>query len=265
MPPSAFTAYVAGVPTSGLTPSWHVVYDADTGVEQTTGLPSFNDLGGGLYSFEVPAGYEFTGIIDLGATAAPRYRVYKAAGIETFGAFDPAPAIGLTPTWDVYKNLDTGANVTAPTFTELGKGMYKFSKPAAGDPLGGVIDLGAGREPRYLKYDAQSDSSGATAPVISNITPAAGSQLATVRTPVVFDVTDVDPGVQLVVAKLKYAGSDLEHVVWDGSAFTTAWVARSTRTIIANGFRFSILPAAGWTRNISEIDVIAIDGAGNQS
>jgi hypothetical protein len=262
----AFTAYVGQVPTAGLTPTWHTAYNAVTEVEQVSGLPAFNDLGLGLYSFEPPSGFDFTGIIDLGATAEPRYVVYKANTVETFGAFDPAPVTGVVPVWDAYKRLDTGANVTPPAFTELGNGMYKFAKPIGTDPIGGLIDLGAPRDPQYLKYDAESGTSTDTSgPVITNVTPAAGSQLASTRTPVTFDVTDVDPGVQLVVVKLAYQGSSLDHVVWDGSIFRTAWAARSTVETITDGFRFSILPAAGWTRNISQIDVTAIDGAGNQS
>jgi hypothetical protein len=257
----AFTAYVSAVPTAGLTPTWSTAYDAVTGVEQTVGLPSFDDLGSGLYSFEPPTGYDFTGIIDLGVTADPRYLVYRADTIETFGAFDPDPLAGLAPGFLVYKNLDTGANVLAPTITELGNGLYKFDKPAIGDPLGGIIELGPSASPEYLKYDAQNVTTpgggDGNPPVLTIVSPAAGGTLLPGGA-VTIEVTDVD-GTVFVELAVTYPGGATE-VVFRDDDYRRPF--SGTRVAIANGFRYVVNRDGGWPTGNPRFEVAAVDAGG---
>lgn len=258
---AVFTAYVSGAPTAGLTPTWSTAYNANTGVEITVGLPAITDRGSGLYTFD-PIDDDFTGIVDLGSTAAPRYRVYKAVSTETFGAFDPDPLAGLTPSWLAYKNLDTGANVSQPTITELGNGLYKFTKPAVGDPLGGVVDLGSGADPRYLKYEAQNvdtggGGGGGADPVLSVVSPAAGGVLAA-NASVVVDVTD-DVGLAFVELTVTYAGGATEVIARDAD-FRSPYTG--SRAAITDGYRYTVTRSGGWPEGRPRFEAVAVDVGG---
>lgn len=98
-----------------------------------------------------------------------------------------------------------------------------------------------------------------TIPIISNVSPAAGSSLVP-NAPWSFDVTDPD-GLKRVIVMCKLR-SDV-FVVHDGDAFTDRF-SGSTRTAIANGFRFQILHRGGW-REAPEFSVIGYDVNGNET
>lgn len=67
-----FAAFdLAGVPLSGLTPTWDSVRVAATGAVVSP-EPTFVDLGGGLYRID-DLGSDECGVIDLGASANPQY------------------------------------------------------------------------------------------------------------------------------------------------------------------------------------------------
>ena len=103
-----------------------------------------------------------------------------------------------------------------------------------------------------------------SAPVISNVTPAAGTQLATQSTPIQFDVTDITPGLQLVAVSVKFANRRDTQLVYDGTKFLYPFdAAGSQTTAITNGLRFVVAPRGRWIGDIEELFVYAIDSAGN--
>ena len=101
-------------------------------------------------------------------------------------------------------------------------------------------------------------------PSITNISPADGTELTGGSTPVTFDVTDQDGILGLSVITLKYATTPGTIVVHDGSVFLAPFnIAASSRTVIAGGFTYTILPLGGWRANIGKLTVHAVDLRGN--
>lgn len=84
-------------------------------------------------------------------------------------------------------------------------------------------------------------ASDVTPPVVQLVSPADGSKIVR-STQLVFDVTD-EAGLRLVLPAMKISG-DYE-LVHDGTAFTPRYID-STREAITNGFRYTIIRAAGW-------------------
>lgn len=102
-----------------------------------------------------------------------------------------------------------------------------------------------------------------TPPVISNFSPATGTELPARDTPISFDVTDLDPGLQLVVVTLKYSSLPETFVVYDGSKFVEPFnTTGSTMTAITNGYRFTVAPRTQWLGD-PEFFAYAVDQAGN--
>jgi hypothetical protein len=59
------------------------------------------------------------------------------------------PATGLSPSFTAYKN-DLGTNLTQPTITEIGGGLYKFT-PVFSDPDRGIaLVVSTGHNPAYI-------------------------------------------------------------------------------------------------------------------
>lgn len=83
------------------------------------------------------------------------------------------------------------------------------------------------------------------APVISNMVPSAGSSI--VRTASIqFDVTDNLGGLRRVPIYVKYPSIGLWEVIYDGVNFSPGFSAGSSRTAIANGYRFVVARTGGW-------------------
>lgn len=106
-------------------------------------------------------------------------------------------------------------------------------------------------------------------PVISNVTPTpggalAGSYQAARGTPIVFDVTDPDTDLLMVVVSCRYDnGPAPTYVVFDGSNFVYPFDSdASTRTEITDGYRFTVRPRSGWLWAFN-VWVYAMDQAGN--
>lgn len=101
-----------------------------------------------------------------------------------------------------------------------------------------------------------------TPPVVSGFDPAPGTQIT--RTQAIdFDVTD-DSGLFariFVVAFFKSTG--VQEVIHDGTGFVGFFTATSSRVVIANGFRYTVLRSGGWTE-APTIRVFPIDAAGNE-
>lgn len=81
---------VSAVPLTGLTPSWVSLFRVSD--SSAVAQPSFTELGSGLYKFPPPyVGEHVTGVIDLGATASPRYSLFEyAVGVGSPVATAPA-------------------------------------------------------------------------------------------------------------------------------------------------------------------------------
>lgn len=103
-----------------------------------------------------------------------------------------------------------------------------------------------------------------TAPVISGITPAPGTQLASRNAPIQFDVTDLAPGVSLVLITAKLSTRKETQLVYNGSSFVAPYISDgSTVVAITNGFRFTVQPESQWLGDIEELFVYAVDSVGN--
>lgn len=252
-----FAAYdLEGAPLAGLAPTWHAVYDAAT--ELPIASPTIANLGDGLYLITGLTGAT-AGIIDLGATASPRYLHLDATTLATTAAFDlaPEPLAGLAPAWDSFVD-GAGAPAVQPTITELGGGLYKidYSGP---DDRSGVIDFGATAAPRYPSWVYSSADT--DPPTIANMAPVPGEIVAS--DVLEFDVEDTDPGLRTVILTIKFASQPSTIVVHDGAEFKYPFTgAANVRTSITDGYHYAIRPSGGWLADFS-LDVAAVDRSGN--
>lgn len=82
------------------------------------------------------------------------------------------------------------------------------------------------------------------APVVANRTPTPPSLIDSDDS-VSFDVTSV-PALQRVMVFVLLPGAEVQEVVHDGTDFTSRYSAFSSRTAIANGFRFTIRRQPVW-------------------
>ena len=111
-----------------------------------------------------------------------------------------------------------------------------------------------------FQYGAPVIGADSTAPVVSNVTPAAGSTLAP-GDPVQFDVTDDGTLLKLLVTA---AHGGLNEVVYEESTFRAGYSERSTVAAITDGYRFVLRRFDGW-RGAPVFRVHAVDTAGNES
>jgi hypothetical protein len=109
-----------------------------------------------------------------------------------------------------------------------------------------------------LQYGAITGDT--TAPVVSNVTPAAGSTLAPGAS-VQFDVTD-DGSFRKLLVTVAHGG--LNEVVYEDSTFRGGYSERSTATVISGGYRFVIYRFDGW-KGPPTVRVHAVDTGGNES
>ena len=103
-----------------------------------------------------------------------------------------------------------------------------------------------------------------TPPILSIVSPPVGvipgSRSDAVNTPAIFDVTDVAPGLGLVIVTCKFVGSTETLVAFDGSNFL-APCSELVRSAVVDGFRFTLRETGGW-RGDFNLFVYAIDSAG---
>lgn len=170
-----FPAYDAALaPLAGLAPSWDVLVDAVSGTPVAS-PPTISEIGGGLYRIENGIFSGSAGIVDLGATATPRYLHLDADTKYTLAAYDAtlAPLAGLAPTWSSFVDAATGlAIIPTPAITELSGGLYRIDY-ADTTPAAGVIDLGATATPRYFAFTMDVATSGGP-PVLSTLSSEEG-------------------------------------------------------------------------------------------
>lgn len=101
-----------------------------------------------------------------------------------------------------------------------------------------------------------------TPPAIQNITPASGEELSRLQ-PVQFDVVDTE-GFGRIMVFVKFAF--FEHVVYDGAQLSPGFRSRSSVEVIADGFRFRVVPDTGWPAlSAPRFRILAVDAAGNEA
>lgn len=105
-----------------------------------------------------------------------------------------------------------------------------------------------------------------TPPVVTVISPTPGLIPGNIRqaanTPLVIDVTDIAPGVAFLRVRIRYALLGMQCTLHNGTTFELGYQQNSTKVVIPNGFRFTLLPDDGWLSGFT-LEVDAIDGAGN--
>lgn len=102
------------------------------------------------------------------------------------------------------------------------------------------------------------DGFGAAAPYLSSVSPANLSDLERMQ-PITFTAADLNPGIGHVYVWMKYSGDTDRTLVYDGEAFSGVFERESTRV----GNDFSVLPAGGWRKRVTQFRIRLIDSQGN--
>ena len=168
---------------------------------------------------------------------------------------------------DATSNGNDLTPVNSPTFVDDDTGENRYAGALVLDeeifssPIGGFTGS-------LIEIIGPATGPDTTAPVIANLTPVSGNLAATraaaASQPIEFDVTDLDPGLRMVLVVIKLAGDPKRYVVHDGSDFIWPYNgAVSARTAITDGYHYTILPTMGWQDDITELFVYAVDAAGN--
>lgn len=101
-----------------------------------------------------------------------------------------------------------------------------------------------------------------TAPVVSNISPAANTQLGSAA--VQFDVTDNLDLLRRVFVWIDATGLPTTELAHNGTSFAKNYAAGSARTSIANGYHYSLVRVGGFP-SFPTISVDASDTTGNEA
>lgn len=135
----------------------------------------------------------------------------------------------------------------------------------------------------FVNYFGESTGGGSgdlVAPVISNLVPVPGVQpglpggfpldkAIAKFTPITFDITDIDPGIAHIGIYVQLPNEEDLLVAFEGGNKYGRFILLSSRSAIADGFHYSILPKLGWPDPVPgqpwEIIIRsrAIDAAGN--
>lgn len=100
-------------------------------------------------------------------------------------------------------------------------------------------------------------------PVVANFNPTPGTPIARTA-PIAFDVTDDSGDFRRIFVVAFFPATGATEVVHDGDSFRGHYAAGSARTMIASGFRFTVLRTGGWP-GAPTIQTFAIDRAGNEA
>ncbi len=77
-----------------------------------------------------------------------------------------------------------------------------------------------------------------------------------------FDVTDNSGLFSTIILHAVYADG-IEEVVHDGTNFRGLYQTSSSRVIITDGWRYTVLRTGGWPSSPVTIRAFAVDGEGN--
>lgn len=223
---------------------------------------------------ESGAVYSRSGYVRDPATRLLSIGGYEVAGtLLAEGARRPVSDAGVRS--DVGGFLRVGADrPMAPALLQYATGgilsflNLRFLSQALGAYApGSMMRAGAARpvSPGYLAFipPPPAPPADTTAPSVANFTPAAGTPIA--RTAAVsFDVTDESGDFRRIFVVAFFPATGVAEVVHDGDAFRGYYAASSSRTMIASGFRYSVLRTGGWPA-APTIQTFAIDRAGNEA
>lgn len=101
-----------------------------------------------------------------------------------------------------------------------------------------------------------------TPPVVSNVSPTPGTTISP-STPITMDVTD-NRGLALVMLIASFPGTPAPEVVYDGNAFSSAYLGSSSVSSISGGYHFSLLRNGGWPATPTVIPYV-LDTSGNEN
>jgi hypothetical protein len=103
------------------------------------------------------------------------------------------------------------------------------------------------------------------APVVSNVSPAPGTAIAATQV-LQLDVTDPDgDAFRLIMLIADFAFLGIREVIHDGTSFSQNYSGfGNARTVITNGFHYSVLRVGGWPAS-PRIIPYAIDVTGQEN
>jgi hypothetical protein len=104
--------------------------------------------------------------------------------------------------------------------------------------------------------------SDATAPVVTVVSPPAGTEIDATE-PVVVDVTD-EASLRRAIVHVQLPQLGLWEVAHDGDSFAPLYSAGSTRAAISGGYRYTLNRATGWPSRTVTVQVFAVDTGGNE-
>ena len=167
-----------------------------------------------------------------------------------------AATVPVVPSWSIASLLadNGGGNSCAAVVDEVAM----WSREITALERAALDNSGAG-----ISYDTfgtvSAPPSDTTAPTITNISPALLSDLSA-NTYLSFDLQD-NATLRRVVIMAKFPdGSSV--AIHDGDSFYPRF-SGSSRTAIAGGFHFTVLPNGGWSQ-APTLRIIAYDSAGNE-
>ncbi len=166
----------------------------------------------------------------------------------------------------IYRATTSGAqNFASPlATTDPGVGYYEDDTVAEGAAYYYVVravDEADNEDTNTVEVTKTADSVDSLPPVISNLSPPAGSVLEP-NDPVSFDVTD-DKGFRRIIVTVTQAGEGVEEVAHDGEDFRGYYQNVSSRTLIDEGWHYAVRRLGGWS-SAPTVRVFAIDVGGNE-
>ena len=264
-----FVAYDEnGGPLPGLTDLAFTFYELADGTP-VYGLdqPTFFEVGEGRYGFVPLASSGWCVIHCPGSIQA--YHWFNLADVdEGFILYDMegVPLEGASiggMSFIQYRN-EAGEPIGGdpPIISEVGGGLYSFPRT-----IGTRYIISTGATPEFVErqvLESTGGGGGGATPVVSNVTPAAGSPI-TAFTAISLDVT-VSPGsFRLAELHVEFAGSKVFEVAHDGSDFGPMYRGSSNRrSTISHGYRYTLLRDGGWPSSPT-MTPIAIDTTGTEN
>jgi hypothetical protein len=198
---------------------------------------------------------------------------FGVLGILAEGAHRPVSDAGLS--------LDRGGFVRAGNGRAMGQALAEYvtggvvsilnlrllSQALGAYVPGSMVRSNQSRalSPGYLAFipPAPAPPVDASVPLVGNFNPAPGTPIA--RTgPISFEVTDDSGDFRRIFVVAFFPATGVTEVVHDGDGFRGHYAAGSSRTMIAGGFRYTLLRTSGWP-GAPTIQTFAIDRAGNEA
>lgn len=117
-------------------------------------------------------------------------------------------------------------------------------------------------EPKPTTVNPEPVIPDVTDPVVHNFVPAVGSYISSSQ-PISFDVTDDSGKFRRIIVHVAFADGT-EEVAHNGESFRGYYSTTSTRVLITNGWRYTVMRSGGWP-STPTFNVFAIDVEGNEA